>query len=198
MTDESTRENDTPPVTRDEILALFEGPDEDRAWSRQQIAERVWRNRGGQGVWDGPPRLRSDEVPLVLPRHVSALLTELSADGILTSAVGGQAVAIGRAYDGPRNGVRYYALADMAQVLRAKKATKEQAQRRAKNAAALLRAKVREKVTSVGAHNGLIIVALTVEQVHDILATLPAGLDEPDAVTPEAPVRSVEPPTFSQ
>lgn len=105
-------------VSREEILAWYAGANATRVWSVQQLAERIWRNRGGEGVYDGAPRNRN-ETPLVVANHLRPQLYELCAEGILCSAVGGKATKIGVAFNGPVSGVRYYGRTDSADRIRA-------------------------------------------------------------------------------
>lgn len=167
---------EVPPVTREEILAVYE-EDRNRVWSSQQLAERVWRARGGEGVYDGPPRMRSQDVPLVVARHLRALLVTLCEDEVLTSAVGGSAKQIGVAFDGPRSDVRYYGLVSTATRVRDELNAAKRTRERAKEVAAQVRAEHPGRFeTMVVNQYGLITVSLTAEQALDLFA-LPDNVD---------------------
>ncbi|MDQ3524390.1 MAG: hypothetical protein M3451_04975 [Chloroflexota bacterium] len=100
-------------VTHDEILAIYDDAP-GTVWSLQQLAERIWRKRGGEGAYLGAARLRSPDVPLVGPHAIRGPLTELCQTKILTSAVGDEATTLGHVSEGPRPGIRYYGLATTA------------------------------------------------------------------------------------
>lgn len=189
-----------PEVTRDEVLALYAGKDGNRVWSRQQVAERVWRNRGGQGVYDGPPRLRSEDVPLVVARHVGPVLSSLLHDKVLISAVGGEAKQIGIPFDGPQSEVRYYGLADAARQFRTEAAAAKQAREKAKWIATRLRAELGREAGAVQVkETGELLVLLTVDQASALVArlqgdTLPDTKPEQPAFLPPAPLFVPSPP----
>lgn len=185
------------PVTPNEILALYEGENATRVWSPQQVAERVWRNRGGEGEYDKHPRLRND-VPQVVARHVRPVLRALSEEGVLCSAVGDDSRDIGVAFDGPVRNVRYFGRVDSAERIRAQRAAQDRAREQAKTAADQLRQVMAGQVTTVRvSRSGVVTVELTADQTRDLLARLQAGPAEAAEVAGRrSSAAQPQPPTF--
>lgn len=167
-----------PPVTQDEILAVFEA-DPDRVWSAQQLAERVWRNRGGEGEFDGPRHRRSSDVPLVTEGHLRRLLNAMCKQLVLARAKGANSRRIGIAFDGPRPGVQYYGLESTAQRFRVKYREAKDTHELGRDIARRLRTEHPGRFANVtiNPNNGMIILHATVDQALDLLENLPPSDD---------------------
>jgi hypothetical protein len=102
-----------PKVTADEILRVF--ADDDHVFTAPQIADRVWRQRGGSGSSSAAVYRRESSVPLVRASTIARVLDAMVTAGFVERAIGEEAGKLGSVFGDLRGHVTYYALASSAQ-----------------------------------------------------------------------------------
>lgn len=113
----------SPQPTRDEVLAVFAA--EEYVFTAGEVAERIFRLRGGQGDPRTIKGHHQRQLASVLPvarTQVRNLLKEMTRTGTLASAVGDEASRLGLVSGCTRDGTLYFALGSSARVAAARHA----------------------------------------------------------------------------
>lgn len=163
-----SRTNVAPPPTREEVLAVFSGGDEDRVYTAGDVAAKIYWNRGGIGnPKDVGPLLR--EVARVLPigsGRVKKLLIDMVEDGTLLSETGYRANRLGRVWGNLRKDTQYFALRTSAEAAISLREVAAQRAEQMREFAITLENILSGQVTAVRPENDHIAVILSVEQAH--------------------------------
>lgn len=155
--------------TCDEVLAvLTEGG---HVYSLSDIVDRVWWKRGGVGSHRDSPRERVQRtrVPVPSRSEVKQRLVDLIAEGVVVTAEGSDADALGSVWGSTRYNGRYYTLATLAQESKASREKLTQAYVRAQQAVLALRELAGDRITDIGSSDSSILLRLTVEQAYALL-----------------------------
>lgn len=166
----------TPPVTDDEIRAMFQDPRyRERSVTSGDVAVWVYRHRGGWGNSDGRRYPGQDEsaVAPVRGTHATVALDRLVEAGLVVKAHGYlaaremAALSLGTV---ARDRANYYAWAEQVRALGAARA--EQAREQARMAGRVAEAQqvLGDRVSKVCVRDGRYVVVLDEDQLDGLLA----------------------------